>query len=198
MIDEGYIKFELAWTECEPLDNPEINELSEWRQPLHAAGLIGHYEDLNIGYGNISCRLDTSSFLISGTQTGYLTQLDARHFALVTGFDVDANRVCCRGPLQASSESLTHAAIYTLDRAIGAVVHVHSDELWAEFNHQLPTTGETVAYGTPEMAREFTRLYRDTNFRDDGIAVMGGHEAGLISIGVSVAEAARRILALSA
>jgi hypothetical protein len=46
------------------------------------------------------------------------------------------------------------------------------------------------------MAREFKRLYRQTRFRNLGVAVMAGHVAGLVSIGGSVEEAAQRILAL--
>ena len=57
MIDEGYIKFESKWQRTEPLDFPDIDDLIKWRRPLYAAGLIGHYEDLGIGYGNISLRM---------------------------------------------------------------------------------------------------------------------------------------------
>lgn len=195
MIDEGYIKFRIDWTECGPLENPEVFELNHWRRPLVDAGLIGHYKQLDVGYGNLSCRIDESSFLISGTQTGHLPELDARHFALVSSVDIDTNRVVCRGPLPASSESMTHATIYGLDEAIGAVVHVHSDELWAQLGNELPTTNPDIAYGTPEMAREFIKLYQGTDFHTGGIAVMGGHESGLVSIGGTLEEAASRILA---
>ncbi len=47
------------------------------------------------------------------------------------------------------------------------------------------------------MAAEFARLYRDTGFAVDGVAVMAGHEEGLISIGTTIEEAASRILALN-
>lgn len=195
MIDEGYIKFRMDWTACGQLEIPEVSVLNRWRRPLVEAGLIGHYAELDVGYGNLSCRIDASSFLISGTQTGHLLDLDARHFALVSGVDIDSNRVVCRGPLAASSESMTHATIYDLDEAIGAVVHVHSDELWAQLKNDRPTTNGNIAYGTPDMAREFIRLYQDTDFHSAGIAVMGGHQSGLVSIGGTLEEAANRILA---
>ena len=51
-----------------------------------------------------------------------------------------------------------------------------------------------VSFGTPGMAREFERLYRDTEFARDGIAVMAGHEEGLVTFGSEIAGAARRIL----
>jgi L-ribulose-5-phosphate 4-epimerase len=196
VIDEGYTKFVVDWTQSAAVDYPEIDELSRWRAPLYDAGLIGHYPQYGIGYGNISHRVDTSRFVISGTQTGQLAELQRQHYALVTAVDVTANRVACSGPLQASSESMTHAMIYSLDLKITAVVHVHSSELWTRLKDNIPTTAADVGYGTPAMAQEFARLYRDTVFADSGIAVMAGHEDGLISIGESMAEAATRILEL--
>ncbi|MGB5624161.1 MAG: hypothetical protein WBM61_00405, partial [Woeseiaceae bacterium] len=52
------------------------------------------------------------------------------------------------------------------------------------------------AYGTPQMADEFRRLYRDTEFRETGLAVMAGHDEGLLSFGASLEEAAVKILSL--
>jgi len=197
MIDEGSIKFASDWTQAAPLAGPEVAELVRWRKPLHRAGLIGYYEDHDVGYGNLSARLhDEHRFVISGTQTGHLANVDASHFAAVTDYDIDGNTVVSTGPVEASSESLTHAAIYELDPEIRSVVHVHNIELWAALKDKLPATGDKVAYGTPEMAREFFRLFSETSFASDGIAVMAGHEGGLIGFGSSVREAAERILAL--
>ena len=196
MIDEGYIKFDIDWTEGEPPDADLIGPLEEWRSILFDAGLIGHYADLGIGYGNLSMRLTGDEFVISATQTGHLAQTTAEHYCRVTGFDIDANSVQCRGPLKASSESMTHAAIYAQDAAIRAIVHVHDDALWSWALARIPATGADVAYGTPAMAREFQRLVADPGF--DGVAVMAGHEGGLIAVGDSVAAAARRIIALKA
>jgi hypothetical protein len=61
----------------------------------------------------------------------------------------------------------------------------------------LPTTNEDVAYGTPQMASEFYRLFSETDFAKKGIAVMAGHEGGLISVGSNMQEATERILSLS-
>lgn len=91
---------------------------------------------------------------------------------------------------------MTHAAIYELDSAIGAVVHVHSRDLWDKLINKLPTTNPDVGYGTPEMAEEFRRLYAQTAFHRDGIAVMAGHDEGLVSFGDTLADASERILAL--
>lgn len=196
-IDEGYIKYQSDWTEA-PAPLPAIAaELETWRRPLFEAGLIGHYEELGIGFGNISVRCgEPGQFLISGTQTGHVPHTDETHYALVSAYDIEANSVSCIGPVQASSEAMTHAAIYELDAAIGAIVHAHSRELWQRLINQLPTTDAAVAYGTPQMAMEFRRLHRDTAFGQQGLAVMAGHDEGLISVGRSMEDAARKMLKL--
>lgn len=197
-IDEGYIKFDSQWTPGPAADAGLTKLLDRWRRPLYEAGLIGHYDELGIGYGNLSVRAGAGrEFVISGTQTGRLAETGGQHYARVSDYDVDANRVCSTGPVEASSESLTHAAIYELDPTIGGVVHVHSKPLWQALLDRLPTTADGIGYGTPEMAREFKRLYRDTDFATTGVAVMAGHEEGIIAFGNSLEEAARRILALS-
>jgi L-ribulose-5-phosphate 4-epimerase len=195
MTDEGYTKFTVHWTDRVPLDCPEIAELERWRRPLFDAGLVGHYAGLGIGYGNISLRTGSGRrFVISGTQTGHLPRTGNAHYALVTGYDIDANSVTCAGAVQASSETLTHAAIYELDESIYAVVHVHDRLLWDRLKHREPATRAEVAYGTPAMAREFGRLFRDTDFATRRLAAMAGHDSGIVAIGGSLREAATRVI----
>ena len=197
MIDEGTIKFASHWTQSPPLDLPEIAELLTWREPLFAAALIGHDQAHDVGYGNLSARIgDTRQFVISGSQTGHISCPDAGHFARVTEARIDTNTVVSTGPVKASSESLTHAAIYALEPSIRAVIHVHNTDLWTGLKKTLPATHDGIAYGTPPMALEFIRLYTETAFANDGIARMAGHEGGLISFGMSVQHAAERVLAL--
>lgn len=199
MIDEGYIKYVSTWQQTAALTNPELDTLIKWRRPLYAAGLIGHYAEHNVGYGNISVRVAAGpQFLISGTQTGHLADLNTAHFSLVTDYDIKDNRVTCRGAIQASSESMTHAAIYQLNDDIRAVVHVHSADLWSRYKDRASSTAADVAYGTPAMAAEFSRLFNETDFAATGIAAMAGHEEGLISIGNTMQQATERILTLNA
>jgi len=194
-IDEGYIKYVSHWTPGPATHVMAARELDTWRKLLYEAGLIGQYEDLGIGYGNISVRRGSRDlFLISGTQTGHLRATDERHYSLVTDCDIRNNIVRCSGPVQASSEAMTHAAIYALGDAIGAVVHAHSAELWQRNLGKLPTTDPDVAYGTPDMAREIDRLYRLAGFKEAGVAVLAGHDEGLISFGTTLEQAATRIL----
>ena len=197
-LDEGYIKYDIDWAPGPAPDVSAARELDRWRRPLYEAGLIGEYADLGIGFGNISKRCGTpGQFLISGTQTGHLARTDERHYALVTAVDIDANSVSCSGPIKASSEAMTHAAIYALDDRIAAVVHVHSKPLWDKLRNVLPTTDARVPYGTPDMARELGRLFANFDFDETGAAVMAGHEEGLISFGPSLEAAASRMLSLA-
>jgi len=197
MLDEGYVKYRSRWTEAPAPERAAAQLLNKWRQPLFAAGLIGHYQEHGIGFGNMSLRCnDTNQFLITGTQTGHIESTTDQHYSLVTDYDIERNEVLCMGPISASSEAMTHAAIYALDPLITAIVHVHSKPLWDQHLNRLPTTRPDVAYGTPEMAGEFRRLYAETPFGSLGVAVMGGHEEGLIAIGESLEQAATRILSL--
>ncbi len=198
-IDEGYVKYVSHWQAGPPPDADAVAVLNRWRKPLYDARLVGHYDDLNIGYGNISVRTGTAGgFVITGTQTGHIENTGPEHFSLVTAVDIDANTVHCVGPIQASSEALTHAALYALSPAIGAVVHVHDRGLWCEHKDRLPTTDASIPYGTPAMAHAFESLWTSGAFRDSGIAVMAGHDDGLVSIGRTLEEAATRMLTLGA
>lgn len=197
MIDEGYIKFACDWQRGPPVPAAAISDLIEWRNRLFAAGLVGYSRQHGVGFGNLSSRVaGHGCFVISGTQTGHIVQTAAQHYAQVTDYDIDLHRVSCTGPVQASSEALTHAALYEVTAEIRGVAHVHSAALWKCWIDRLPTTSARVAYGTPEMARELQRLYRETDLPATGIAVMAGHEDGMIAFGRDISEAARRILEL--
>ena len=197
-IDEGYVKYTSDWQPGPEPDDALVSLMEEWRRPLHAAGLIGHYVEHSVGYGNISVRAAAAGqFVISGTQTGHLERTGGEHYALVVLADIAANSVSSIGPVKPSSEALTHAALYALSPSINAVVHIHSSELWQSLRDTLPTTDAEIAYGTPAMAHEFERLWQQSDFPRRGIAVMAGHEEGLVSVGKSLEQAAKRMLDLA-
>lgn len=188
MIDEGYIKYEVRWIEGDPPAEESVISLRGWRDRLHRLGLIGVYPD-GIGFGNISERAGGQEFIITGTQTGGVPELEARHLTRVIAVDIARNRLTCAGPVAASSEAMTHAAFYHCDPAIGAVIHIHHLPTWNALLDILPTTGKQVPYGTPEMAWEIERLYRESDLPERKIVVMGGHREGLISFGRDLDEA---------
>lgn len=187
--EEGYVKFRCIFSEDAPPDAEAVALLNKYRRELYRKGLIGCRE--GIGYGNLSLRLpDTNKFIISGTKTGCIPYTNEQHYTLVEKFDIAANTVHCRGPVSASSESLTHAALYQADPAIRAVIHVHHAGLWKSLLNKLPTTPATAAYGTADMAFDIIHLYAEGDLPEKKIAIMGGHEEGIISFGASPEEAA--------
>ncbi|MEM9208300.1 MAG: class II aldolase/adducin family protein [Pseudomonadota bacterium] len=193
MIDEGYTKYSVDWTRKSLESGPAIAALDTSRQRLLRASLIGHDEKHDVGFGNLSIR-DGEAFIISGTQTGHFDRTTCAHYARVTAADIDRNRVSCTGAVQASSESMTHAAIYAANPAVGSVVHVHDDALWRASLQSLPATRPETPYGTPEMARELQKLLGESSFGTSGLAVMAGHPGGLIAIGESLDIATQRML----
>jgi ribulose-5-phosphate 4-epimerase/fuculose-1-phosphate aldolase len=191
-MDEGYIKFECVWIEGPPPPLDAVRDLVAARDLLHALDLVGEYPD-GIGFGNVSVR-SGAEIIITGTQTGGVETITPRELTRVVGYDIERNRVTCIGPLKASSESLTHAAIYECDRSIGAVVHVHSLEAWERLVGRIPTTREEVAYGTPAMAHELRRLYHESDLPSSRVAAMAGHPEGIIGFGATIAEALDAVL----
>lgn len=192
-MEEGYIKFKPQWTAAPPLPDEQIEEINRRRIEVYRLGLIGAYPD-GIGYGNISVRLNAEGqFLISGSATGGLPELDARHYCVVQSADPKHNTVVCEGPIVASSESMSHAAIYGECPEARAVIHAHHRKLWRRLLHCIPTTRAEVAYGSPEMAREIVRLLRETDLRRTKIFVTAGHEEGIFAFGASLEEATWRL-----
>lgn len=195
VMDEGVIKYRCEWEVAPALAEEVLAELCYWRDRLFAAGLIGVYDN-GIGYGNLSLRQGRDRFMISGTQTGHLPTTAVDHYTLVDDWDIDGNWLHCTGPIKASSESLTHAALYDHDPAIAAVAHGHHPQLWRCYQGGLPTTRPTVPYGTPAMAAEMIRLFTDSDLSDRRVLVMAGHEDGLLAFGPSLAMAAQGLLQL--
>ena len=190
-IDEGYIKYQCYWQQEASVAQGEIEELNHWRSKLYQLGLIGQYAN-GIGFGNLSRRLNLDKqFLVTGTQTGAIAELAPRHYTKVVDFDYRQNYVRCVGEIKASSESLTHGALYAANPDIKAVIHVHSLSLWQKLLNQVPTTHPECAYGTPEMAAEIIRLSQETKESEQPqqIIVMSGHEEGIITYGQDLDEA---------
>ena len=199
MQAEGVIKFKLLFKEAAAAPADTLSELNRWRGILWKQALIGQdparYE--GYGFGNVSQRTGDfnsprgkRSFIISGTQTGHLPELDSSHYTYVMTYDAASNDVRAEGPIKPSSESLTHGMIYDLDNKIHVVLHVHSQDIWLTADKLgIPVTNASVPYGTPEMAAEVQRLFNETDVRKQKIFSMGGHEDGIVSFGTTAEEA---------
>jgi ribulose-5-phosphate 4-epimerase/fuculose-1-phosphate aldolase len=197
-MSEGYIKFNGRCVGKGLAPSATARSINEWRCVFFDLGLIGAYTSGNmagVGFGNISHR-DEEGFVITGSATGGFRSLDAGHFAKVTAWNFEANSLDYEGPIPASSESMTHAAIYEARKECRAVIHIHSRILWERSIDAYPTSDRNALYGTPEMAYELSRLIGDDGVWTRGLVVMGGHEDGLIGFGLSLEAAAGKLLEL--
>lgn len=183
-----YIKFKCEHVLAAAVSFPEFDELNKYRHKLRQLGLIGM--DANgIGFGNISVRDGAKQFHITGSGTGGLPQLTPADCTKIVAYDFAKNWLRCEGPAIASSESLTHAAVYESEPTAGAVIHCHDAKLWAALLDRAPTTSKTVEYGTPQMAHEVQRLFETSEVKGKKIFVLAGHEAGIVTFGKDIAEA---------
>lgn len=195
-MDEGVVKYRCDWEEADPVAAGNIADLMTWRERLHSWGLIGVYEN-GIGFGNVSVRLGNScQFVISGSQTAHLRDLGPESYCTVTEFNLEQNFLGCRGPIQASSEALTHAALYLKRQDVGGILHGHNPKLWQQLLFKIPTTRKGISYGTPQMALEMFRLFEEENLAEYKILAMAGHEDGIISFGSTLDEAGKVLSAV--
>jgi ribulose-5-phosphate 4-epimerase/fuculose-1-phosphate aldolase len=184
-----YVKFtfERAHAEIAPFD--QLAELNECRGKLRGLHLIGVYSN-GIGFGNLSVRDGvTGNFYITGSTTGGLSKLTFADCVRIVEYDFKKNWVRYEGSAIPSSETLTHAAIYESDPMISAVIHCHDSVLWRALLDRAPTTSKAVTYGTPEMAYEIMRLFKEADVRTRNILVMAGHEGGLLAFGKNFEDA---------
>jgi len=193
MKETGSIKFNCNWKKTIPLPYHVISELNHWRDQLYALGFLGENGE-GIGYGNISMRYKENTFFITGSATGKLKQLTEAHYTTVTAYDLNKNSLTTKGPILASSESMTHAIIYETLAEINCVMHVHHYALWKKLLQTHPSTNASVEYGTPAMAREIQRLFKETALAQIKLFAMAGHEEGIVSFGCNAAEAGQILL----
>ncbi|HNY52451.1 MAG TPA: class II aldolase/adducin family protein [Bacteroidales bacterium] len=187
---EGVVKFNCHWNQSGPVISDEMYEIiNYWREVLYNMDIIGAYEN-GVCYGNISMRIGKSNqFIITASATGEIPELEPGHYVKVNSFNIDENAVQCTGPLKASSESLTHAAIYLADQGANAVVHVHSIDLWNELIYKVPTTNPSMEYGTTGLARDIFRLFSESDVIEKRIIVMAGDREGILTFGHDMDEA---------
>lgn len=201
---EGVVKYRCDYHPAPALPRNELAELNAWRKLMVITGLIG--QDANryggYGYGNISRRLDAQvrvdglhPFVITGTQTGGKADLTPDDYVVVTACYPEENRLVAEGPVQPSSEALTHGAVYALDDQILWVVHAHSPEIWHNAEALGVPMTANVPYGTPEMAAEVRRLYAESDLPQKRIFGMAGHEDGVVTYGRTAEEAGFTMLA---
>lgn len=196
VIDDGIIKYDRSnFSPCEALEASEFQSLEYWRKKLYKMNLIGEYPEVNIGFGNMSVVQNYSTyfdstnpqFVITGTQTGKHANLDGSHYTRVLDYDIDNLKIKMMGTIEASSEALTHAAIYASNPNIKAVFHIHSNEIWSQMlTDGTDKTCASIPYGTVEMAHATQKCIAS---KDAGVFCMHGHEDGIVIYGRSLEEA---------
>lgn len=201
--EEGVIKYDRSgFHRTNALSEAEYIDLERWRQKLFELELIGEYDDLKVGYGNVSelknlthlHQFNGPQFTITGTQTGKLAHLDGRYYTHVVGYDIENSALTSYGPLEPSSEALTHASIYLAAQNVKAIFHIHSTPIWeGMIKENMPGTPEEIEYGTTEMALCVQQL---TANREAGSFVMKGHQDGIIAYGNSLDQTGAEILKL--
>lgn len=188
---DSVIKFTCESIRTQPLQGAKIYALNALRDRLYARELIGVRPD-GVGFGNVSIRVGkTNQFIITGSGTGRFPKLDGSHYTIVTAVDHEHNWLQCRGPIRASSESMTHYAVYAAMPSARAVIHVHAPTAWKRWVGKLPTTSRNAKYGTPDIAKSTLNLFSETDVGKRKAFVLGGHRPGLIVFGKTITEAER-------
>jgi hypothetical protein len=187
--NEGVIKFHLDFREGSAPEESLLLELNVWRTRFLELGLIGQdperYE--GYGFGNLSRRLSgqrENAFIISGTQTGHLDELQADHYATVLQCSPAKNQLQATGQIKPSSEALSHGILYQSHPEIHWVMHLHSPDIFNNYQDlDLPCTDPSAAYGTPEMASAIKALAKEGEDCRPSLLVMGGHPDGILAYG---------------
>jgi L-ribulose-5-phosphate 4-epimerase len=189
MNETGAVKFHYESSGKGLTPFPGFEELNAARQELRGMALLG-VDESGIGFGNVSMRDGvTNSFYITGSGTGALPSLSLADYAKVIAWDFERNWLRYEGWAIASAESLTHAAVYAMAAEVRVVAHGHDGNSWRNLRERGVATGPEVPYGTPEMAREVQRLFRETDVCTRRIFAMAGHKDGIVAFGRDFREA---------
>ncbi|MFP4363095.1 MAG: class II aldolase/adducin family protein [Spirochaetia bacterium] len=192
---EGVVKFTVKrMHKTPPLAQELYKKLDEYRDKLWKKGLIGFDQELGVGYGNISRRIEGPKFIITATQTGHLKELTGGHYTIVERADFSGNSVSASGPSTPSSEALTHAAFYTRED-IHAVIHIHSMALWKKLKSEdTLSTEENIPYGSKELYTRIMEILGSEDLKLPVIIVIKGHKEGVFAAGKSLDQAYRLLI----
>lgn len=192
--NDGYIKFRCEHCPAEwygpklPVSaelKKRFDETDNFRTKVFDQGFIGMHEN-GIGYGNLSFR-HGNNFIITASATGGARELGMDGYTLVTDADIRQNAVHSLGPLPASSETMSHAAVYAASKKANYVLHIHNRILFDMLKEKKAlATPENIAYGTPEMACAVAGIAE--NHPAEAAIVMTGHDEGILIYGMNIAH----------
>ncbi|GHU16449.1 hypothetical protein FACS1894163_05840 [Spirochaetia bacterium] len=195
MNNEGYVKYFAEHSPGPSIEPPLWKNLNDVRTKLHDLSLVG-VNAKGIAFGNVSIRMEDNQFLISGTSTGTERILAADKYCLVISVTIAANKITSKGPIHASSESMTHGAIYESCPEAKSVIHIHDRAIFDGMrkDHCLATP-VSAEYGTPEIAVAIAHCVRQWG-KPEGALVLAGHDEGVIAYSSSPEKAFDIIQAL--
>jgi hypothetical protein len=186
-VDDGYIKYSSERRDGTVVESTLLDALNRARTSLFDLNLIGAYAN-GVGFGNLSARTHGRQFIVTASATGGIRTLTNEHYCLVEEFSADQNHVRSVGSLPASSEAMTHGAIYAANPAVHCVIHVHSRQLFDYcLSSSCLSTGADIPYGTPSMAHAVSALVGPVH-RLPVLFAMAGHEEGIVAYGADVAS----------
>ncbi|MCZ6640018.1 MAG: class II aldolase/adducin family protein [Gammaproteobacteria bacterium] len=191
---EGTIKFayELS-APTEPVADDELmRPLFAWRTLFRRLDILGQHPERygGFGFGNLSARDPDrlSEFIISASQTSGLDVFDDEHMVRVTHCNLDRFRAEALGNYPPSSETITHAMVYSADPRVKWVFHCHSPEIWNRVQDlALPCTTPEVDYGSPAMVDAVARLLETHHSRPIVFATLG-HVDGVFACGPTASD----------
>ena len=200
---EGVIKFSYSLSRPgEALPGGVARPLLAWRSVMRRLDLIGRAPGRygGLGYGNISRRVpgQPESFIITASQTSGVADAGEGELVRIRRFDLRRFRVEAEGALPPSSETMSHAMIYTADPEVNWVLHGHCPEIWENARAAgLPAISADIGYGTPGMAEAVADLLRRDRSRPL-VFVTLGHEDGVFACGASAGDAGGRFVGVLA
>lgn len=198
---EGVVQF--AYSLSQGTATPLQPDLLAWRELLVRAQLIGQDPDRYGGYayGNLSARLAATGagarissdaqglFIVSASQAAHRAHNDPATWTTIDSFNLERFWVEARGELPPSSETMTHAMIYSAEPNARFVFHAHSPEIWRNADAlQLPATPADVPYGSPQMSQAVIDLLA-ANLSRPLVFVTLGHEDGVFALGPTARDA---------
>ena len=107
-------------------------------------------------------------------------------------FNLKNNWIRAEGPIEPSSEALTHGAIYEGNPQAECVIHIHSADIWRNARQLgITFTDPSIAYGTQAMGGAAQEA---AGHASAGVLAMGGHEDGVIAFAANVEQASVELL----
>lgn len=178
ITNEGYIKFQCKTTSSRHPSRSELDDIILLRDRLYDKEFVGTFPD-GVGFGNVSKKTDSGSIIITGSNTGKHERIQPNHFVYVNSYDIEANQVESSGQVQASSETLTHVAIYEAIDEIKYIAHIHNLKIWEKLLESGKRPVGTSEYGSVELADEVREYCKSLDLLDN-IFALPGHKGGVI------------------